>query len=179
VWRWELGESGRDGATTIPEKVTVVSIVMMGRYRVDATINKENYLQRIHTWVPDPVLGDANYEHEFANADYVDIGSGIRYPTVWHHHDGWDDNFGSLNVSAGHNGFGGKFPKIEANACSGSTEVPPTVRQANFSASVQNTDAGRRHLFNGRALAQQRGDRVQGLHCRRGSAARRGRGTWQ
>jgi hypothetical protein len=64
VWRWELGESGRDGATTIPEKVTVVSITMFGRYRVDATINKENMLQRIHTWVPDPVLGDMNYEHE-------------------------------------------------------------------------------------------------------------------
>jgi hypothetical protein len=50
VWRWELGEMGRDGPTTIPEKVTVVSIQVMGKYRVDATINKENLLQRIHTW---------------------------------------------------------------------------------------------------------------------------------
>ena len=30
VWRWELGEMGRDGATTTPEKVTVVSITVMG-----------------------------------------------------------------------------------------------------------------------------------------------------
>lgn len=60
VWRWELGESGRDGNTTIPEKVTVVSITVMGRYRVDATINKEDMLQRIHTWAPDPVFGDMN-----------------------------------------------------------------------------------------------------------------------
>src|SRR5436190_9584644 len=46
-WRWELGESGRDGHTTIPEKVTVVTITVLGKYRVDATINKENMLQRI------------------------------------------------------------------------------------------------------------------------------------
>lgn len=117
VWRWELGESGRDGPTVKPEKVTVVSITMFGKYRVDATINKENLLQRIHTWVPDAVFGDFNYEHEFSNDTYVDAGNGIRFPTVWHHHDGWDDNFGALNVSAGHNGFGGKFDRVEANAC--------------------------------------------------------------
>jgi hypothetical protein len=49
VWRWELGEMGRDGPTTVPEKVTVVSIQVMGKYRVDATINKENLLQGTFT----------------------------------------------------------------------------------------------------------------------------------
>ena len=93
VWRWELGEMGSDGATTRPEKVTIASITVLGKYRVDATINSDNLLQRIHTWVPDPVLGDMNYEHEFTNASYVDIGDGIRFPTGWHHHEGWDDNF--------------------------------------------------------------------------------------
>lgn len=137
VWRWELGESGRDGNTTSPEKMTVVSITLFGKYRVDATINKENLLQRIHTWVPDPVLGDTNYEHEFANDTYVEAGNGIRFPTVWHHHEGWDDNFGALNVSAGHNGFGGRFPKIEANACADAGAVPSAVRQADWSTRVE------------------------------------------
>ena len=99
VWRWELGEMGRDGPTTMPEKVTVVSIQMLGKYRVDATINKENMLQRIHTWVPDPVLGDMNYEHEFTNESYVDLGNGIRFPTGWHHHEGWDDNYKTQTVT--------------------------------------------------------------------------------
>ena len=71
----------------------VVSITVLGKYRVDATINKENMLQRIHTWVPDPVLGDMNYEHEFTNDSYIDIGNGIKFPTGWHSHEGWDDNF--------------------------------------------------------------------------------------
>ncbi len=137
VWRWELGESGRDGHTTIPEKMTVVSITMFGKYRVDATINKEHMLQRIHTWVPDPVLGDMNYEHEFTNESYVDIGEGIRFPTVWHHHDGWDDNFGAQNISAGHNGFGGVFKTITANVCADPLTVPGSVLQTTFPVRVE------------------------------------------
>jgi glyoxylase-like metal-dependent hydrolase (beta-lactamase superfamily II) len=132
VWRWELGESGRDGPTTIPEKMTVVSITVLGEYRVDATINKEHLLQRIHTWVPDPVLGDMNYEHEFSNDSYVDIGNGVKFPTTWHHHDGWDDNFGAQSTTAGHNGFGGDFADITANACSDSLPVPESVLRATF-----------------------------------------------
>lgn len=137
VWRWELGESGRDGATTIPEKMTVVSITVLGKYRVDATINRENMLQRIHTWVPDPVLGDMNYEHEFTNESYIDIGNGVKFPTGWHHHDGWDDNFGAQSITAGHNGFGGTFKNITANACADPVPVPEAVRQATFPVRVE------------------------------------------
>ena len=137
VWRWELGEMGRDGPTTRPQKMTVVSITILGKYRVDATINEENLLQRIHTWVPDPVLGDMNYEHEFTNASYVDVGDGVRFPTGWHHHEGWDDNFQAQSVSASHNAFGGELDDIRPNVCSDSVTVPESVRQADFSAGVE------------------------------------------
>jgi glyoxylase-like metal-dependent hydrolase (beta-lactamase superfamily II) len=137
VWRWELGESGRDGHTTVPEKMTVVSITLLRKYHADATINKEHMLQRIHTWVPDPVLGDMNYEHEFTNESYIDIGAGVKFPTGWHHHDGWDDNFGGQTVSAGHNGFGGVMKKIVANACPDPLPVPDPVRRAEFAMKVE------------------------------------------
>jgi len=136
TWRWELGEMGRDGATTVPEKVTIVSITVLGKYRVDATINSENLLQRIHTWVPDPVLGDMNYEHEFTNASYVDLGDGVRFPTGWHHHEGWDDNFQAQSVNAGHNAFGGTLADIRANDCGNPVTVPEVVRQAEFLTAV-------------------------------------------
>ena len=137
VWRWELGEMGRDGPTTTPEKVTVVSITVLGKYRVDATINKENMLQRIHTWVPDPVLGDMNYEHEFTNQSYVDLGDGVRFPTTWHHHEGWDDNFQAQSVNAGHNSFGGTFAEIEPNVCPDDAAVPDVVRETTFEVRVE------------------------------------------
>ena len=71
---------GRDGPEVKPERVTVVSITVNGKFRVDATINKEHMLQRIHTWVADPVLGDMNYEHEFTNASYVDWAAASGSP---------------------------------------------------------------------------------------------------
>ena len=137
VWRWELGEMGRDGPTAIPDKVTVVSITIGGKFRVDATINKENMLQRIHTWVPDPVLGDMNYEHEFTNESYIDIGGGARFPTEWHSHHGWDDNYQAQSINAGHNGFGGSFRNIKANSCPDTVTVPESVREATFPVRVE------------------------------------------
>jgi glyoxylase-like metal-dependent hydrolase (beta-lactamase superfamily II) len=136
-WRWELGEMGRDGATVNPEKMTIVSITLMNRFRVDATINSQNLLQRIHTWVPDPVIGDTNYEHEFSNADYIDIGNGIRFPTNWHHHTGWDDNYQAQSINAGHNAFGGRQADIVANQCPGDVSVPMSVRNTSFAEIVE------------------------------------------
>ncbi len=132
TWRWELGEMGRDGPTVVPEIVTIVSITVLGKYRVDATINSANRLQRIHTWVPDPVLGDFNYEHEFTNDSYIDLGDGIRFPVGWHSHQGWDDNYQAQSINAGHNAFGGVFGDIEANNCPDPVEVPDALREASF-----------------------------------------------
>ncbi len=142
TWRWELGEMGRDGPTTQPEKMTVVSIMIAGRYRVDATINPQNMLQRIHTWVPDPVLGDFNIEHEFTNDSYIDLGDGIRFPTGWHSHQGWDDNYQAQSVNAGHNAFGGTLADITANDCGDPVVVPESVSAASFEVRVDSDEIG-------------------------------------
>ena len=139
VWRWELGEMGRDGPEVAPERMRVVSITLLGKYRVDATINKENRLQRIHTWVPNPVLGDMNYEHEFTNESYIDVGNGIKFPTGWHSHEGWDDNVQAQSMSTGHNAFGGTMKDVKANVCPDPVTVPDSVRQATFPVRVETT----------------------------------------
>ncbi|MGH9630547.1 MAG: MBL fold metallo-hydrolase, partial [Bryobacteraceae bacterium] len=128
VWRWEMVESGRDGATTGHiEKVIVVSITVLGKYRVNATINSQNLIQRIETKVPHPVLGDMNYEHEYTQ--WKQIG-GIRFPAGWHHHEGYDDERFKPVITGGHNAFGGTFDKIEPNLCAAPPEVPEPVRRA-------------------------------------------------
>jgi glyoxylase-like metal-dependent hydrolase (beta-lactamase superfamily II) len=128
IWRWEMAESGRDGATTSGiEKAVVVSATVLGKYRVNATINSLNLIQRIQTWVPHPVLGDMNYEHEYT--DWREV-SGVRFPAGWHHHDGWDDERQFPVISGGHNSFGGSFPKIEPNACGDPIVTPEPVLRA-------------------------------------------------
>ena len=44
LWRWEQIEKGRDGNVVSPEKMHVVAITMLGKYRVDATINPQNQM---------------------------------------------------------------------------------------------------------------------------------------
>jgi hypothetical protein len=133
VWRWELVESGRDGATTgAIEKVHVVSITILGRYRVNATINSDHLIQRIETKVPHPVLGDMNYEHEYTDWREID---GITFPAKWHHHEGYDDERFKPTTSGGHNALDGTFGDIRVNQCGAPPEVPESVRSASVPAS--------------------------------------------
>lgn len=128
-WRWEQIEKGRDGNVVAPEKVHVVAITMFGKFRVDATINSRNQIQRIKTTVAQPALGDFNIEHESTNQ--IDIG-GAKWPTDWHSHHGWDDNWQFYRQSTGHNGYGGQFRDVKANVCPSIAGVPTAVASATF-----------------------------------------------
>jgi glyoxylase-like metal-dependent hydrolase (beta-lactamase superfamily II) len=83
-----------------------------------------------------------NYEHEFTNDSYIDLGNGIRFPTGWHSHQGWDDNYGAQSVTAGHNAFGGTLKNVRANECPGAVTVPDSVRQATFPVRVETQKLG-------------------------------------
>jgi glyoxylase-like metal-dependent hydrolase (beta-lactamase superfamily II) len=132
-WRWEQLEKGRDGNVVQPEKVHVVAITMLGKYRVDATINSQNQITRIKTTVSEPALGDFNIEHESTNQ--TAFGS-IKWPTAWHSHHGWDDNWQFYRLSTGHNGYGGNFPKVQPNVCGDPVPVPLSIAQAAKAGSV-------------------------------------------
>ena len=127
LWRWEQIEKGRDGNVVAPEKMYVVAITMFGKYRVDATINAQNQIQRIKTTVNIPALGDFNIEHESTNQ--VAFGD-VKWPVAWHSHQGWDDNWQFYRKSTGHNAYGGQFPDVQPNVCDDPVPVPPPVRQA-------------------------------------------------
>jgi glyoxylase-like metal-dependent hydrolase (beta-lactamase superfamily II) len=134
LWRWEQIEKGRDGnvvpfgtQTSGSEKVHVVGITVLGKYRVDATINSQNIITRIKTTVNSNVLGDFNIEQESTN--FIDAAPS-RWPINWHSHQGWDDNWKFYSESTGHNAYGGKFPTVQANVCDDAVAVPEAVKQA-------------------------------------------------
>ncbi len=132
-WRWEQIEKGRDGNVVMPEKMHVVAITMFGKYRVDATINSRNQIQRLKTTVNIPALGDFNIEHESTNQ--IPIGN-IKWPTDWHSHQGWDDNWQFYRQSTGHNAYGGTFADIRPNECGDPVPVPAAVAAADWSIEV-------------------------------------------
>ena len=132
-WRWEQIEKGRDGNVVQPEKVHVVAITMLGKYRVDATINSQNLITRIKTTVNEPALGDFNIEHE--STEQQSFGS-VKWPIVWHSHQGWDDNWQFYRQSTGHNAYGGKFSTVQPNVCSDPVSVPAAVARARFDNAV-------------------------------------------
>ncbi|HJN46322.1 MAG TPA: MBL fold metallo-hydrolase [Vicinamibacterales bacterium] len=129
LWRWEQIEKGRDGNVVQPEKMHVVAITMFGKYRVDATINPQNQIQRIKTTVNIPALGDFNIEHESTNQRTF---GDVKWPIAWHSHQGWDDNWQFYRQSTGHNAYGGQFPDVQPNVCGDPAPVPPSIRQATF-----------------------------------------------
>ena len=124
-WRWEQIEMGRDGNVVNLTKMQVVSITMLGKYRVDATINPQNQIQRIHVMVHEPALGDFNIEHESTNQQ--EFGN-VKWPTNWHSHQGWDDNWQFASESTGHNAYGGIFPNVQPNVCPDSVPVPANLQ---------------------------------------------------
>jgi glyoxylase-like metal-dependent hydrolase (beta-lactamase superfamily II) len=135
-WRWEQIEKGRDGNVTTfgtplsgSEKVHVVAITVLGKYRMDATINGQNQIQRIKTTVNENTLGDFNIEHESTNQ--MAFGN-VKWPIAWHSHQGWDDNWQFYNETTGHNAYGGKFPTVQPNVCDDPVPVPESVKQATF-----------------------------------------------
>jgi glyoxylase-like metal-dependent hydrolase (beta-lactamase superfamily II) len=97
---------------------------MFGKYRVDATINSRNQIQRIKTTVSEPSLGDFNIEHE--STEQTTFGD-VKWPIAWHSHHGWDDNWQFYRQSTGHNGYGGRFPDVRPNDCGDPVPVPPSL----------------------------------------------------
>ena len=101
----------------------VVGFTTMGKYRLTGEFNKDNLLERVVTWIPDPVLGDMMVEIRYS--DYRDVGSGAKFPYRIHAHQG--DN--SL-VPGGHNWMDVRITDAKVNVPNAGVTVPDSVRNA-------------------------------------------------
>ncbi len=108
-------------------RATVVSFMAFGKYRVNGTINSQNLVQRVQTWIPNPVVGDLYYENVYTN--YRDMG-GVRIPR-FHQHQDFDDGAHTPNVSGGDHAFGLEtISDVRLNVANAALTVPDEVRRA-------------------------------------------------
>jgi len=103
---------------------------MVGKYRVNGTINAQNLVQRTQTWIPNPVVGDLYEEYVYTN--YRDVG-GIMMPR-FHSHMDFDDG-GTPNPSGGDHQFGlESLTAARVNVPNAALAVPDNVRTATIPA---------------------------------------------
>ncbi len=109
-------------------RVTVVSFLALGRYRVNGTITEDHVVQRVQTWLPNPVVGDMYYETVYT--EYEDVG-GVQFPMRWHQHQDYDDGAHQPNVSGGDHAFGLEtISDVRINVDGAALTVPDAVRGA-------------------------------------------------
>jgi glyoxylase-like metal-dependent hydrolase (beta-lactamase superfamily II) len=106
-------------------KVTIVSFTALGKYRVNGTINDQNLVERVQTWVPNAVFGDMVYEHRFT--EYKDYG-GVKFPTLLHSHQG------DPRLNPGHNWLEVRATTVQPNVTAAALTVPDAVKQATIPA---------------------------------------------
>ncbi len=106
---------------------TVISFVAFGKYRINGTINPEGLLERVQTWVPNPVVGDMYYENVYTQ--YREVG-GVQIPR-FHQHQDYDDGAHAPNVSGGDHAFGLEtVSDLQANVANATLIVPNDVQSA-------------------------------------------------
>ena len=106
---------------------TVISFIAFGKYRINGTINPEGQLERVQTWVPNPVVGDMYYENVYTQ--YREVG-GVQIPR-FHQHQDYDDGANLPNVSGGDHAFGLEtVSDLQANVANAALTVPNDVQRA-------------------------------------------------
>jgi len=93
-----------------------------GKYRVTGEFDKDNLLERVVTWFPNPVMGDMQIEVRYT--DWKDVGGGAKFPFHIHAHQG--DH--PLNTG-GRNWFDVRVTDAKVNA-DVAIPVPDNVRSA-------------------------------------------------
>jgi len=91
--------------------------------RLTGEFNGDNMLERVITWVPDPVMGDKMLEYRWS--DYRDVGNGVKFPFHVHAHMG-DHPL----IPGGHNYLDLRTNDVKINVAAAAQSVPDDVRNA-------------------------------------------------
>ena len=99
-------------------KVTIVSFKALGKYPVNGWINDDNMINKVQTWLPNPVLGDMFVELR-AQGGYKDY-NGVKFPVEFHQSIG-DPPSPGLDI---------QIADVKPNVEGAALQVPDNVRAA-------------------------------------------------
>jgi glyoxylase-like metal-dependent hydrolase (beta-lactamase superfamily II) len=109
------------GLSQFGRTVTIVSFTFLDKYRINGTINDENLVELVDTWIPNPFYGDMNYELRYTRYEDFD---GIKHPMLLHTHQA------DPRMNPAHNYFEYTLTDVEINAPVATMAVPNAVRNA-------------------------------------------------
>jgi glyoxylase-like metal-dependent hydrolase (beta-lactamase superfamily II) len=96
------------------KRVTTVSFTALGKFKVNGTINDQGLVERVETWIDNPVLGDMPIVVSYS--DYGDF-NGVKFPCK------------ITQTQGGHPALDLVITQVQPNA-SVNIQVPDNVRQA-------------------------------------------------
>lgn len=102
-------------------QMTIVSFTAMDDFRINGTINETHLVERVQTWIPDPIFGDMIYDHRYT--EYRDFG-GVMFPTILHSHQG------DPRIHPGHNLMEIRVTDVQTNVSTAPVVVPDSVERA-------------------------------------------------
>ena len=109
------------GLSQFGRTVTIVSFPILGKYKMNLTINDQNLVELVDTWIPNPVYGDMDYEMRYTK--YKDFG-GVKFPMQLHVH------HGDPRLNPAHNFYEYAVSDVKINVPVPAVPVPEVVKNA-------------------------------------------------
>jgi glyoxylase-like metal-dependent hydrolase (beta-lactamase superfamily II) len=103
-----------NATTTANGTSTDVAFTVGGKYKMEGTINADGQVEKVRTWIDQPIVGDMLIETTYS--DYKDFGGGVVRPS---HLVVTQDGFPSLDLT---------LSSVTANAAAADITVPDNVK---------------------------------------------------
>ena len=143
----EADDASATGLVLEGRPLTIVSFTALGRFRVNGTINEDNLVERVLTWVPNPYFGDMIYDHRYTEYQEFD---GVMFPTVLHSHQGDPrlnpgHNWMEITVTGVHPNLDIDQEPVVPDVVQEATVPPVVVRSTQMAPGVWRVSGGSHH----------------------------------
>ncbi len=109
------------GLSQFGRQVTILSFTYLDKYKINGTINDQNLVELVGTWIANPFYGDMDYEMRYTRYENFD---GIMFPMQFHTHQA------DPRMNTSHNYYEYNLTNVSMNAPMEISAVPEEVLTA-------------------------------------------------